>query len=576
MTSGNLTIKNTGDASTASVFANSGPAIYFNGSALTITGGNFESGGHPHAIELGTSAASLSISGGYFACSGDFVHKPENSDATIELTGGTFLYDGVYEYCPDGYYPVMNLPEGETDPTYTVRNLVFIPTFTNPDEFDSRQLVDVKGIVTHTLNDVSLTDDQRLRVASAEFSLYGNTTPSYVPQIDNSVTYDVYPSLQFKDSSGNTIGGVNEIYSNQFAEDATFNFKLSVAGLTGVTEGSKVRITHKLNDGSEEKQIATVDSNNNVTVTGITSFSDFILEPTNDQALATYGYTIALQDSIDIVFNVKKLAYTPSDYTIEYTFKGQSSGEIHLTDQDLNTFTVAECAAKEMTDKVTVSIKYGTTEIDSFTLSIKDYCNQVFDKYGHTNDFKTTNEKARALVQLCEATLDYGTQAQKKFNYKTDDLANPGTAYFSPDDITVPQADFTLESNCPGITDTTFSLVTTSKTEFVIFLKHDASLSLNDFKFVLDDEVLTGVTDLTTDNKFKIVISGISARNLGQDHTLVVTSSDESVSGTYSFVASPIDYMATAVSNNVQVNLNKAFYNYYLKADAYFSKKMQS
>ncbi len=264
-----------------------------------------------------------------------------------------------------------------------------------------------------------------------------------------------------------------------------------------------------------------------------------------------YGYTIQLEDSIDIVYNVKNLTpgTDPGDYIFTYSFLGETN-TVSLTDMTANSIKVASCAAKEMTEEVSITVKYKDTVIKETTVSIQKYCLQVINSVTNTE-----------LVALCKATLDYGTYAQRTFEYNLDKLANNGTDYNEISSIQIPETVSTKDGTCTGITGRSFTLVTTSKTEFIIYLKHTSDAVMSNYTFTVNG---TAYTPTDVSGKYEIRITGIAAKDLDEAYTIVVTNTTDNTVHTYS--VSPIAYMYKANDD-----VNKAFYNYYSTAEAYFA-----
>ena len=275
--------------------------------------------------------------------------------------------------------------------------------------------------------------------------------------------------------------------------------------------------------------------------------------------LAQLGYNITLSDSINITVNVKNLTQDPADYEFSYTFKGETT-TASLTNKKLNPFVVAECSAKEMTEKVKVTVSYQNQVIKQATLSIQSYCDSMISLYGSSQ-----NEKEKALADLCKATVDYGSYAQKVFNYKTGQLANYGEDYFKNSSIQVPASELTVSGGCEDITGSTFSLLTTSKTQLVVYFKHPKGLSMDGYTFTCDGKAVDAVD---AKNRFAVTVEGISAKNLGKRYDIAVK--DEQ-GDSMTVNVSPLDYMRVAIDSNYQPETNRAFYNYYSKANAFLN-----
>ena len=280
-------------------------------------------------------------------------------------------------------------------------------------------------------------------------------------------------------------------------------------------------------------------------------------ETHSDKALAEFTYSLSLEDCIDINFYAKDLAGEPSKYTVSYGPGEEGSAgwtDKVLTRADENKIVVAGRAAKEMGDEVHVVVKYDGAKIKDQYYSVKGYCDAVI-KAGKYD---------AGLVELCKATLDYGRYAQEAFNYKADSLVNGGTDVSDWASVTVPDYGADKEDGSELVTGVTLSLVTTSKTQLVARFRTTAA-SPDGFSATVDGVDVT--PGLALENgKIKVAVTGIAAKDLDAKKAIVLT---DPKGGTYTFEVSPVDYMGLAVSKSSQVDLNRAFYNYHLKAKAY-------
>ena len=268
---------------------------------------------------------------------------------------------------------------------------------------------------------------------------------------------------------------------------------------------------------------------------------------------ASYSYSLSLADSIAINFTVKDLAEgtDPADYRIVYTFCGETVEET-LSDMTSNTFVIADTAAKEMTEEATVEVYYQDLLLKSGTYSVRSYCEAML----------ATKPDAK-LTAMLESCLDYGTYAQLYFGYNTDDLANRGVDYGNVPATVVPAASNIKEGSCTGITGVNYSLILESRTTFQVAFSHASGVSLSDYVFTVNG---VEVTPVDTGSRFVIDIHGISAKNLGDQVTVVVTNKDET---SFRFVSAPVNYMYAAQYTAVG-NAMKALYTYFEAAYNYF------
>ncbi len=194
--------------------------------------------------------------------------------------------------------------------------------------------------------------------------------------------------------------------------------------------------------------------------------------------------------------------------------------------------------------------------IKQATLSIQSYCESTIDMYKSSQD-----AKERALADLCKATLDYGTYAQRAFGHRIDDLANGGTDNFVNADIQVPASALAVSGLCAGIAGSTFSLLTTSRTQLVVYFKHAGDVDKDGYTFTVEGKAVDAVD---ANGKFAVTVEGISAKNLGDRYTIMATCNADGSS--VSVNVSPLDYISVAVAKEKQPEVSRALYNYHLKA----------
>lgn len=286
----------------------------------------------------------------------------------------------------------------------------------------------------------------------------------------------------------------------------------------------------------------------------------------DDEELAKFGYSLVLEDGFDIVCNVKSLADDPSTYTIEYTYGGETHTE-QLKDKKLNSYVVASCAAKDMTSEVKVVVKHNGEVIKEGSYSVKGYCEQLIKTCEQVDakDEKAAKQ-AEATANACKAVLDYGSCAQEEFKCDADHPANGGKDFFDIDAVEVPDAESSFENDgCAGIVGPTISLVTQSKTQFVVNFEHEKGAKKEDYRFAVDGKEIGAdkVREIEGTNgrngKFSVTVEGIAAKDLAQEHTVTITDKDGK---TCTYTASPVCYMHKAIEAGKSPKLNKALYNY--------------
>ena len=276
---------------------------------------------------------------------------------------------------------------------------------------------------------------------------------------------------------------------------------------------------------------------------------------------AEYGYALELADSININFHLKNLRDDPSTFTVSYGY-GETPDDTWKTVTAKNVLdnkiVVAERAARQMCDQIHVVVKHNGVVIKDAYYSVKGYCEYMI---ANSNDAK--------LKDLCKATLDYGSYAQKELDENYDPAttvlaneANGGADYFVNSEIEVPAYAAEKDLGTSNVTGVSVSLITTSKPQLIVYFKTKVAPS----SITVDgaEAAWTWTSDAHT--KIKVVIDGILANQLATKKEIILT--DEN--GVCTYKVSPVDYMGLAVASGAQVELNRAFYNYYVKAEAYF------
>lgn len=569
----------------------------YNGNGSNSTGDALviDSCGYPNGIN------DVAISGGNFNSTNAAAVKAytyeDNVEVTEFITGGVFNTMPEEEYVAEGYKAVAynekyqvgpvsyeadtsDTIEGDVVPeeiTYTINTIVKEDDSANAQEMDRTTDLSVTVSANATEDDTkavaslaNIKDDATLKaivekaVEAASSAIDANTNSATIEitvakgdadVVSNKVTYEVHPEALVK-VNGEEVASV-KIENEDL--NGTFTFKLYAGAIASV--GDYVKVTHIHSDNtSEDLGELLVDADGYVTVTGVESFSDFTLEvvETESSDYAKFGYTISLEESINIIFNVKDLTDDLSTYKVVYT--DPSTGEIVEkvpTSATLNSYTIAKCAAKQMGDVFTVLVKHNDEVINQTTdFSIKNYCDTIIN--GNYSDY---------IKDLCKATLDYGRYAQEEFDYYGSGLVNDGNDYFDNSAINVPDYAGQVESNTFGSElKVSFSLATESQTILNIYLTGSEA---NSYSVLVNGEE-TVFSSLGSD-KIQVSITDIKAKDLGEKITIQVNDAGSMHELVYN--VSPVDYMGFAVGHNSQVSINRAFYNYYLKAVDYFNNK---
>lgn len=276
------------------------------------------------------------------------------------------------------------------------------------------------------------------------------------------------------------------------------------------------------------------------------------------------GMSISLEDEILIncyVFNLKlPEGASYEDCKAVYTFNGNTA-EQTLTAANMlsdtlqeNKIVIARCAAKEITDTVTVTVYYNNFVIKEFEYSIKQYCDDTVNNPKADTDVK----------ELCLYVLDYGTDAQIRFGYKTDALANGGNYQSATTTISEEynKAEKTGSSMTIGA-----SLTLEYKTEINIYFITEVG-----YKSVIvydGADIYSNVSEVLYlgNNLYRIVISGIAAKDLDKEFTVVIEDTNDNVC---TFKYSALSYLYKRQDNADEGQVCKSLFKYFQLADSFF------
>lgn len=284
--------------------------------------------------------------------------------------------------------------------------------------------------------------------------------------------------------------------------------------------------------------------------------------------IADYSFTLDLNDSININFYVKNVAESVDleKFEVNYKFAGEetSTGSVKLSELTPATdengkgqykIVVAECAAKEMGDTVSIKVVYDGTTLKEGDISALLYCENTLK----------SSKSSDSLKALCTAALDYGAYAQTYFDYKTDSLVNENYTAGTVESTAIPASVNALEIAGSCDAQMSGSLSLESKTE-IFFNVKPASGKTATLK--LDDKSL-GADDYTVDENgvIHVKVDGIAAKTLNKAFALSVTVDGETKTVTYSALSWAYGMQSNADAK--KANLAKALYNYYVAAAAY-------
>lgn len=219
--------------------------------------------------------------------------------------------------------------------------------------------------------------------------------------------------------------------------------------------------------------------------------------------------------------------------------------------------------AKEMADKIDVTLYDGGQVMDTKSISVRDYAEILIAN-------KDNNAAYAAATMLVKSMLHYGAYAQKLFGYRTEDLADKNyTADDTVENVSAVQlAGFAKErqgkegfGSLAGAT-----LILEGETTLRMFFAFDKDTSLEGLKFTVNGEERAYKT---SGDYYVVEFANIAADDLDQDYTVKVTAGENTFDATCSAMTSC--YNALVNSDDIALqNAAKALYLYHTEAKAYF------
>ena len=262
----------------------------------------------------------------------------------------------------------------------------------------------------------------------------------------------------------------------------------------------------------------------------------------------SYGVSLALSDSLDILFTVDGLVGDPSAYSVTYAFNGKEATE-NCTTAGPNVFTVASCTAAEMTDEVDITVKKNGVETFSVSYSVMEYCTTQIE----------AEESGSKLSELCKAVLNYGASAQKYFDYNTDKLANAGYEYTELPDV--PD-----EYNKLRITGSGFASAASLSVKSRITINFRVSnVEGMTYSVSKGGSAVAAESRLLSDGRLNVSVTGIGPLLLDDVYTLTVSDGTNTMSIDYS----ALTYASRKQAKESTSEICRMLYNYYLKAADY-------
>ena len=275
----------------------------------------------------------------------------------------------------------------------------------------------------------------------------------------------------------------------------------------------------------------------------------------DSKASADYSLSLALQGEIMVTFRVSNLRdgsgnpeSNPSRFKVEYTYNGVTKTKT-LTNASENVLVVAKCAAKDLDKTVNVTVYYDDAVIHYVNRSAMECCvDYVDDPY--------VSEKLR---NLCDSMLTFAGASQARFNkYPTIyGWSIPDTTITGVTVASVHQEDYVAEN-------IRASLVLESKTKLKIYFDSydsDVVVKVNDKKATVIPTEFGG---------YYIAIPNISITDLDKTYTVDFYEYGETEPGT-TLTYSPLSYLERMQNDDIERDICKAMYNYYVAAEAYIA-----
>ena len=386
------------------------------------------------------------------------------------------------------------------------------------------------------------------------------------------VTYEVHPVATITNEDGDTLGTYT-ISNDQLAVGATFVIKLPVP--EALRTNGYVKVTHKLNDGSTVVYGALAyDNDGFITIADVAEFSEFELEIAETfTESASYGFTLALKNKIEIPLYVYNLSGDASNYHVYYSYTDANnqlveqyvdlSNSAYSVGNGWYRVVVASFSARQLRDEVRVILYTGNdkdntgNQIYNDTYSIYKYCDNMVNNNG-------TNTES--LKTLCKAMMDYGTAAQWNFGYKTESASD--TYYYLNNSQEMgdeySNSFNTQNSEVFSYIGATLSLKSQTELNFYFTLK---SVNINNYTFKVNG---VDVDPTPVGSYYKVTASGITAKNLDKQVTVTVTNNNTNEEESYSY--SPLNYAYYIQQNSPTDTLKtvcRGLYLYWQAANDY-------
>ncbi len=329
----------------------------------------------------------------------------------------------------------------------------------------------------------------------------------------------------------------------------------------GITRGTDNELEMVIDSSAILAGIAGVQSINEGT------FDETPVDPVDpidpvESDIVLRGNSISLNGQIDVNFYVD----VPADLLDAGVYATLDGVRADFTEGTYGTMVSKKLPAKEMNTKVTMKLYAadgtpltflnGGAAVTEHSYSVQDYLTYVIGNPA------TYGEE---LVKLCKAMSDYGSYTQLALDF---DVENAKAIYLADEiaAVTCTGCDYSFTPNTEHISFLGASVVTESETAIRVYF----ALSGEGFTATVDGEP---AAIQTNERGTFVEIANISAKNLGDTHTISITNGSETVTvsdySAYSYVQSVLSYAGASDSLKLAV---KALKLYGDLAAAYFNK----
>lgn len=349
--------------------------------------------------------------------------------------------------------------------------------------------------------------------------------------------------------------------------------------ITVEAEGAREAITVEPEAGQAEDvdRIEVASSDQATAATSGSAPSELqTIAPQDDIDFSAIKYTTSLSFDGQIVVNLyaKQLpaGTKPADYRVRYWLGDDESDAVEqsLEGTDFGHVTLATLGADQMTEPIHARVYYrdGAEPLKSIDYSVRQYC-----------DKKIGTSESECLRNLCQATLDYGTYAQRRTGNRIDDLANANHGELTEQavaSVVIPEEHAETSHATRGfdakVLETSVSADIDSQAALSLLVTPLRSVGADAVDITVDGVPVTeGASDgahreTLEDGSILVRLPSTAARELDHRYQIVVSVEGESktiecsvLSYAYAQQGSDVDELGATC---------KALYNYWLAANA--------